>query len=205
MAGNNDDIVYNEYLQLLNTEHSEVAVPRNATLLDTDSSISYEIVYRDINSTNQSHYLEFEYDIYMHQESTDYTIAMCGLRIQTTDDQIYCWAETYMLIRYNPGPAEENMTKTPPPTTSIVCTTATSTVTVSIYTPMPTMCPIPPSPTAEPYTIPVISSGMAIASLIAVIELIAILLLVKWVCGHRANDFTHPGEIHANEAREDKE
>ena len=225
-AGNNDNIIYNPYLRLLSTENSVETVKRNRIVLDTDNSTLYEIVYRDINSTNSSQYLEFEYDIYMHQESTDYTIAMCGSRIsnQTTGILIlYCWAETYTLIRYNPAvmTVTETTPLTPPTTThttgitSTMYTTATSTVTVSISTPVPTVCPTPVCYTPSmppPDTVPPpqprpperyvgITSGMGIAILVAVIELIVILLLVR---SRRANDVVHPGEIHVNEVREDE-
>ena len=220
-AGNDDNIVYLPYMQLLSTEHSAQSVRRS------NNSTLYEIIYRDIDSSNSSHYLEFEYDIYLHQDSTDYTIAQCGTIIHWNimgDNIIYCWAETYTLIRYNPADmAEDNTTETTPPTpaatithtiTSSIYTAATSTVTVSISTPVPTACPtpvcytptipppaVPPPPPPEPFIIPTISIGMAIAILVAVIELIVIFLLVR---NRRANDVAHPGEIHANEAREDE-
>ena len=170
----NIPVEYNPLMKVFRIGYSGKNVHRDAniTLPDTDNSTLYEIVYRKISSANSSYEFEFEYDIYMHHNSTDYTVARCGTRYVIDGEfEEECWSETYTLIRYNPAATTVNtvtstitstvMSTEPSTVTSTVMSTETSTVTSTVMSTVtsvsvhPTIC----TTTSAVCVIPTVSSS----------------------------------------------
>lgn len=145
----------------------------------------YDIVYSNTTSHNSIYDLQFEYSLRMGSQSANNTIAVCGIRYSNHDNEdMVCWSNTYTLIRYDCGEKE------------CQCTSESTTTTAAPTTPALPTCSTPiivanPSPINHGL-IAGISNGMAIAMVIAAIELIIIVVLLR----RRRNQV----QIHTNAA-----